>query len=47
MNNLPCKQIMINATFNKVIDILIYIPEDNKIYTKRIGTGSDKEISVN
>lgn len=46
-NNLPCKQIMMNATFNRVVDILIYVPEDNMIYTKRIGTGSNKEIQVN
>lgn len=46
-NNLPCKQIIIDAAYKGVVDIVIYVPDDGKIYTKRIGRGSDREIAVN
>lgn len=46
-NNLPCKQIMIDAAYKGVVDIVIYVPDDGRLYTKRIGMGTDREIIVN
>lgn len=44
---LPCKEIIMAGTFENVIDILIYLPEENTIVMRRVGNGSDRTVSVN